>query len=619
MGRYNMKLRLLLIFVLAFFTSHISAQLPGGEDSFSVDSDYKIISRDTTTYVAPTEIIIQKDSIYDPLRVVTNKFGKNWFAFATAGVQTFRGDFSNLGKFSGTLSPAFSVGVGKWFTPGVAIKLEAIKSSTRGYSSQEHPHYSYGDLMHSKDGIPYYKMKTGWWDFSAGAIFNVTRMIYGYEGFGSGRLMNQFMFSAGIGIVHHTGYAHSYGSDNELSAHLELQYTRFFTKSKMVSLDIKLRGLFYHSNHDGEWGQGDYVAQKVDYNAGLNVGLTFYLDKRSNNGWSKSTTRLYQRDFRENTIYIVEEKQAPAPKMQIGTLTFFVFYPNNYSGRNDAPLVADSPVNAIDYLAGGIFTQNQYVNTSTITSKLLTGASLNGQPIVDIPTEKADNKFTIDFIPRGYEIQKDAPMSLSLLPEDMIKFREKAGYFYAPIFDGQHVWMYRVDNATLGQQLADAANYNETQSFGLNSRKGFDLLKENMQISPDDKLVTFADMYAAVNDNTGYISEYTDSQTVDYIKNVLNNGVITMIQVEGFATSQDNSAGTEKALERNMALSQYRASTVVEWLKNGNQKLNDAAAQIYLINDNSTSPIRKINDSSTRGLNAKLNRFVKVRIHYMIK
>lgn len=614
-----MKLRLLLIFVLTFITSQIFAQISGSGDSFSAGNDYKIISADTSTYIAPTEIIIQRDSIYDPLRVVTNKFGKNWFAFATAGVHTFRGDFSNLGKFNGTLSPAYSVGFGKWFTPGVAIKLEAIKSSTRGYSSQEHPHYSYGDLMHSKDGVPYYKMKTGWWDFSAGAIFNVTRMIYGYEGFGSGRLMNQFMFSAGIGIVHHTGYAHSYGSDNELSAHLELQYTRFFTKSKMMSLDLKLRGLFYHSNHDGEWGQGDYAAQKVDYNLGLNIGLTFYLDKRSNNGWGKSTTRLYQRDYRENTIYIIEEKQATAAKMEIGTLTFFVFYPNNYSGRNDAPIIADSPVNAIDYLAGGIFTQNQYLNTSTITSKLLTRASLNGQPIVDIPTEKADKKFVIDFIPRGYEIQKDAPMSLSLLPEDMINFRDKAGFYYAPIFDGQHVWMYRVDNATLGQQLADAANYNETQSFGLNSRKGYNIIKENMNISPDDRLVTFADMYAAVNENTGYISDYTDAQSVDYIKNILNNGVITMIQVEGFATSQDNSPGAEKALERNMALSQNRATTVVEWLKNGNQKLNDAASQIYLLNESMSSPIRKINDPSTRGLNAKLNRFVKVRIHYMVK
>lgn len=607
-----------VIFVLSVLALTASAQSSQELRHAVSDSDYKIVSMDTVSYTAPTEIIVERDSIYDPLRVVTNKFGKNWFAFATAGAHTFRGDFSNLGKFSGTISPDFSIGVGKWFTPGVALKLEVIKSETRGYASAEHPHYAYGDIMHSKDGIDFYKMKTGWWDFSAGAILNITRLIYGYEGYGNTRLMNQFQIAAGIGAVHHTGYRHSYGSDNELSAHLELQYSRFFTKSKMVSLDLKLRGLFYHSNHDGEYGQGDYVAQKVDYSAGLNIGFTFYLDKRANNGWGKSTTKLYQRDYREEKIYIVEEKRAAEAKIEVGTLTFFVFYPNNYSGRNDAPLVADAPVNALDYLAGGIFTQNQYKNTSAVTSRLLGGLSLNGEPTVDIPTENADNNFKINFIPRGYEIQVDAPMSLSLLPEDMISFRERAGFYYAPIFDGKNVWMYRVDNATLGQRLADAANYNETQSFGLNSSKGFETVKSHMPVGPDDHLVSFADMYAALNNNTGYISGYTNPDNVNYIKNVLDNGVITMIQLEGFATSQDNASTTEIALERNTALSKYRASTVAEWLKNSNEKLNAAASQVYLLNDN-LSAIRKVNDPSTRGLDAKLNRFVKVRIHYMIK
>ena len=579
----------------------------------------KVIFEDTTTYVAPTEIRVERDSIYDPLRVVTNKFGKNWFLFFTAGAHSFRGDFSNLGNFKGTISPVLSVGIGKWFTPGVALKLEAMRSGTRGYTSQEHNHYGYGDLHHTPDGFGYYAMKTEWWDFGASAILNLTRLIYGYEGFGSKKRMNQFMFSAGIGLVHHLGYAHSYGSDNELSAHLELQYSRFFTGNKMVSLDFKIRGMFYHSNHDGEYGQGDYAAQKIDYNVGVNLGLTFYLDKRRNNGWSRSTTKLYQRDYRQDKILIVEETRPTEAKIEMGTFSFYVFYPNNYSGRDDAPTVPDSPVNAIDYLAGGIFTQNQYVNTSAITSRLLSGASLIGQRTEDIPTEKADIPFKIDFIPRGYEMQVDAPMSLSLLPEDMLSFRERAGYYYAPIFDGKHVWMYRVDNATLGQNLADAANYSETQSFGLNSRLGLDIVRKNLPVQSDDHLISFADMYAALNDNTGFIANYTDPKAVEYVKNILDNGVITMVQVEGFATSQDNSGTEQTAIERNTALSHNRANTVVEWLRNSNEKLEGAASQIYMLNEAFTGPIRTVNDPSTRGLDAKLNRFVKVRVHYMVK
>ena len=140
-----------------------------------------------------------------------------------------------------------------------------------------------------------------------------------------------------------------------------------------------------------------------------------------------------------------------------------------------------------------------------------------------------------------------------------------------------------------------------------------------MVIQADDQLISFADMYAALNENTGFISGYTDSSTVERVKNILDNGVITMVQVQGFATSQDNSGTIEKALERNTALSQNRATTVIEWLRGSNEKLSNAASQIYMLNEGLSNPIRNVTDSSTRGLNAKLNRFVKVRIHYMLK
>lgn len=585
--------------------------------------DYRVVYSDTTTYVAPTVIKIERDSIYDPHRVVTNKFGKNWFLTGFGGVHTFLGDYSGLGKFSGTLSPDWGFGVGKWFTPGVALKAEFIRSNSRGYTSAENGNYGYGDKLTNSDGVEYYKMKTSWMDFSLSAVLNLTRLINGYEGYDSKAHMNQFMVSGGLGIVHHLGYGHSYGSDNELSAHLELQYSRFFSRKKNLSLDFKIRGLFYQSNFDLEYGQGNHSARKVDANIGVSLGLTWYLGKRKGNSWSQSTTKLYERDYSERNILVVGETAAPEPtKIESGTLTFYVFYPNNYSGRNDAPLVPTSPVNAIDYLAGGIFTQNQYVNTSTVTSRLMSGLSLNGLQTVDIPTEPANRPFDLTFIPRGYEMQVNKPISLSLLPEDMINFREKAGYYYAPIFDGKHVWMYRVDNAALGQQLASVANYTETESYGLNSRDGLQLIRDNMPVSEEDELVSFADMYAALTDNTGYIAGYTDPQAVNNIKYILENGVITMIQAEGFATSQDNSVGPgaeQKGVERNTALSQNRANTVITWMKNNNEKLNFASSQIYLLNNDLSGPIINVNDSSTRGLNAKLNRFVKVRIHYMIK
>lgn len=607
-----MKIKAIAFLALAVMATY-ALPLRAQEDKYK---DYQEVYRDTVDFVAPTEVQLRKDSILDPLRVVTNKFERNWFVFATGGVHTFRGDYSSTGKFSGTLSPDWGVGVGKWFTPGVGLKVEFIRSSSRGYTEYESGHYGYGDILTNSDGVAYRKMRTGWWDISGSAILNLSRLFLGYEGYGSPKRMNQFMLNLGIGGVHHLGYEHSYGSDNEWSGHVELQYSRFFNRKKRVSLDIKARGLFYQTNFDLEYGQADHVANKWDCNLGVDVGFTFYLDKQRNNGWGHSTTKLYQRDYRERKIMVVKVKEKP---VKYGTMTFYVFYPNNYSGRNDAPQIKDAPVNALDYLAGGIFTQKRYADNGEVAARLASGASLDGLAVRDLPTEVTNQDFAIDYVPRGYEMLQDTPLSLSLRQEDMTAFREKAGFYYAPIYDGLHTWNYRIDDATLGQQLISNDNYMETASYGLNAHGGLGTILEYMDVDGGDELVSFADVYAAMSSNEGYISRFADTETVERIREILENGVITMIQAEGLATSQDNFTGADAervGLERNTALSQNRANTVITWLK-GNERLSDVASQIYLVG--SMNGIRTVKDKSTRGLNAKLNRCVKVRVHYMMK
>lgn len=581
-------------------------------------SEFIEIYRDTTEYAAPTTIITARDSIIDPTRVVQNKFNKNWFVFGTLGGHTFRGDYSNYGPFKGTLSPDFTIGIAKWFTPGVGIKLEGAYSDSRGYTGYKSGHYGYGDILTNDAGAEYRLMRTNWWDVHGSVIFNLSRLFMGYEGINNSKMMNQFMFTSGIGLVHHMGYANSHGSDNELSAHTELQYSRFFTRAKRFSLDFKLRGIFYQTNFDLEYGQGDYAAHKIDCNLGAAIGFTFYLGKQRDNGWGHGATKVYQRDYSERSVLVVKQKEVVAPaEIQQGTITFYVFYPNNYSGRNDAPIVAGADVNSIDYLAGGLYTQKRYEDTSAASEKLHTGASLNGLKISDIPTEMAtDLTFALD-VPRGYEMEATVPMSLSLAAGDMNAFYEKEGFYYAPIYDGRHTWQYRIDDATLGQQLLSDANYAESNTYGLNAHSGLQIIRDNMKLDSDDELVSFADVYAAVNGNEGYISNFADSTTVSRIKDVFDNGIISFIQLEGMATSQDNYSGanaTRIGEERNNALSVNRTSSVVMWLQQ-NENLKDALTQTFIGTGNNV--VNTVNDESTRGLNAKLNRGVKVRIHYM--
>lgn len=578
--------------------------------------DYREVYRDTVDVEAPTYTRVVRDTVFNGQHIMTNGFLDNWFVFATGGVHTFFGDYSDYGAFKGTLSPDFSIGLGKWVTPGFGFKAEFIRSNSRGYTNPGYG-YRYGDIMTNAKGQQYRKMKTNWWDLSINGMFNLSRLIYGYEGYNSPRLMNQFIMNFGIGGVHHMGLQGT-GSDNEWSGHAELQYSRFFTKRKNFSFDVKARALVYQTNFDLEYGNRDKAAKKFDANVGIDLGFTYYLGSKHRNTWVQTGATIYERDYRERKIEVVKVKEGAAP-VKYNTMTFYVFYPNNYSGRNDAPIVANAPVNAIDYLAGGLYTQKKFSDNAAVTARLNRGANTNGLAFVDIPTEPANKDFTVNYVPRGYEMS-DQALSLSLQPDEMISFQRRAGYFYAPIFDGNNAWQYRIDNETWKQRLASEDNYKETNSYQLNAHAGLGTVRQYLKVDNGDEFVSFADVYAAMTSNNGYIAKYADAGTVARIKNILENGTITMIQAEGLATSQDNYSGADAAqvgLQRNNALSQNRANTVITWLKS-KERLQQVASQIFLVNS-LDGAVREVKDASTRGLNAKLNRCVKVRIHYMLR
>lgn len=593
---------------------------PLSDDRFEEEfKDYRTVYEDSSLYVLPTTHETRKENLA-PYQVVTNTFGKNWFAFATAGYHTFRGDNARAGSFWKTCSPDFGIGIGKWFTPGLALKIEFIRSESRGYTDWMTGHYGYGDPFIGKDGEPYRCMKTRWWDISASAILNLSRLFLGYEGYNSPRLMNQFMLAAGIGGVHHLGYGHSYGSDNEWSGHLELQYSRFFTRSKKISLDLKARGIFYQSNFDLQYGQGNTANQKWDCNLGIDVGFTFYLDRKRDRGWKMSSTHTYTRDYSERRYRKVLAKEIEVESNKWNEITFYVFYPNNYSGRNDAPQIAGAEVNAIDYLTAGLYTQKRYTDNTDVAQGLLKGSSLSRLNTRDIPTEPANSVLALDEYPRGYEMG-EGPISLSNHIDSLVNFRQKAGYYYAPIYGDKHLWHYRIDDATLDQKLLSEQNYYETNTYGLNAKHGLEVIRSNFDTPENEFLVSLADMYAALNTNEGHIAEHADEATVQQIRDIIDSGVITAIHVEGLATSQDNYTGPnarEVGLNRNWALSENRANTVIAWLKQYG-KFRDIDSKTYRVNSfkNAVGGIGIVDDPSTRGLNAKLNRCVKVHIQYM--
>ncbi len=556
----------------------------------------------------------------DRFRVVGNRFWDNWFVLGDIGIHTFRGDWSGNGKFKKTLSPDFNIGAGKWFFPGFGLKAQFGLGNSRGFTERWTPYAggSKDNPMLKTDGTPYWPLKTKWWDINANIMLNLTRIIDAWEGYGTKEHANQFILSVGLGGVHHYDKELKneewgepyYGPKNEWYGNVELQYSRFFTKAKALSLDVKLRGRFYETHYD----LSPIAGHRWDYHLGLNVGVTYYFKKR---GWERCRNC-------SNPTYFVALPAPPAPVVvadcpEYKTFTFYVFYPNNYSGRNDAPVVADADVHSMDYLAGGIFTQKRFRKDAAVAERLNSGASLRSLKTENVATEKATFTRNTAGVPRGYEMTQ-VPISLSMDADSLRAFAARTGYYYAPVYEGGKTWYYRIDDETKTQTLLSGDNYREDASYSLNAHAGLDIVKANMDSDGDDDVYSFADVYAAIEGNEGYVAQCADPAAVGEIRRILTEGKILLVQAEGVATSQDNYTGAnaeQVGYIRNKELSYNRAWSAIKWLRDSGH-FKDVGRENFVINI-LTDPISTVDDESTRGLNAKLNRCARIRITYMIK
>ena len=560
-------------------------------------------------------------------RVVDNRFWDNWFVLGDVGIHTFQGDWSGNGKFRKTLSPDFNIGMGKWFIPSFGIKAQFGVGNSRGFTEVWTP-YAVGSEdspLLKADGTPYWKLKTKWWDLNANVMVSLTRLIDAWEGYQTKEHSNQFILSLGIGGVHHydnpqgnwasnpiynDGRGTLYGDPhNEWYGNVELQYSRFFSRSKALSIDVKLRGRFYETHYD----LSPVAGHRWDYNLGLNAGVTYYFKKR---GWERCQNC-------SNPVYFVSLPPPPPVIVpdcpEYKTFTFYIFYPNNYSGRNDAPVVEDAIVNSMDYLAGGIFTQKKFKNSSAVTARLNTKASLRPLKTENVATEKATFTENIAGVARGYEMTP-APISLPMNADSLRAFDERTGYYYAPIYEGNKTWYYRIDDETMTQTLLSRDNYREDTSYCLNAHAGLDVVKANTANGEEADVYSFADVYAAIEGYEGHIAGCADSAAVGEIRRILDEGTILLVRAEGVATSQDNYTGAnagQVGYLRNKELSHNRAWSAIKWLRESGC-FNGVRPENFVINA-LTDPISIVNDKSTRSLNAKLNRCARIRITYMIK
>lgn len=83
------------------------------------------------------------------------------------------GNGDNAGEFKDRISPVLNVAVGKWFTPGLGLRLQYSGLQAKGFSYDKTAPYVTGNEM----GDGYYKQKFDYMNLHGDIMFNLNALL----------------------------------------------------------------------------------------------------------------------------------------------------------------------------------------------------------------------------------------------------------------------------------------------------------------------------------------------------------------------------------------------------------------------------------------------------------
>lgn len=226
-------------------------------------------------YSAPQQETVEYTS--DRYKVETNHFWDNWFLSAGAGGQVYFGDHDKQCDFGDRIAPALDVSLGKWFTPGVGVRLTysglKIKGATKHPGDTEDSAHGTGDPVDG-GGAPHWleKSKFSMNNLHVDVLFNLSNLFCGYN---EKRVWNSSLWT-GLGW----GHVGSSPKADDVTANFGWLNTWRLCDALLLNLDI--HGMITHDNFDGENGErfGEGMMSAT-------LGLTYRFKQR---GWGRSKT-----------------------------------------------------------------------------------------------------------------------------------------------------------------------------------------------------------------------------------------------------------------------------------------------------------------------------------------
>ena len=311
--------------------------------------------------------------------------------------------------------------------------------------------------------------------------------------------------------------------------------------------------------------------------------------------------------------FAIESEPQPFPNSEIHT--FFVFFPNDYSG------VDDDPDYATEYITNGIGTWR--TKTPHLSSgKLTYTENGNYKPEYSKLSIQLEGGTVENY--GGYEMRANKGISYVTKKTNdnficVAQYgNQKGEHIYAlegpnDEHDYDRKWYYRVDNKRInGDKLKQEKNYIDKGSQCINSHAGLSTVKNNLSIDNPDNLYSFADVFVALTESSkksrDVLSGLYDEEAVSDIKNLFRDkSKINGIICTGQASKQGNSSPESKNVQRNDELAKQRANTICKWLR---KYLSGVSIQPTTI-----EPEGETKEDDVNNIVNKLHRCVKVEIY----
>lgn len=220
-------------------------------------------------YAQEVSPIVTIEESTDKHKVETNRFRDNWFISAGAGGQMYFGDHNRQMTVGKKLSPALDLSVGKWFTPGLGVRMVYSGLSIKG--TTQNGSHSTGEIFDASQNLSYSKFNYG--HVHGDVMFNLTNMICGYK---SDRIYSVTPY-VGLGMM----FTYDSPKHQAISANLGVLNT--FRLSSALDLNIDVRSTMVSDHFDGEAG-----GRKFEGLLSTTVGLTY---KFKSSGWKRKKTK----------------------------------------------------------------------------------------------------------------------------------------------------------------------------------------------------------------------------------------------------------------------------------------------------------------------------------------